>query len=219
VQDSRSSYSPHRQLPSPVQCSGRTITCRPLALHQLDPHKLGYARTILPHGIQGNSKHSYFFLLHGRGMTLPSRENLKLQLPKENFSPDQRLENLKSSLRMNYKLAAKANRKSHYNNKRLYDRKAKLRKFQVKDLVCLYYPARKPGLTKKFYSPSSGPFVITRKISELNYEIAEQNNRRRIVHVNSLKRCFNSELWKPKPNSKAVRKPRSNSKRRRSENT
>jgi hypothetical protein len=112
--------------------------------------------------------YSPFFLLHGREMTLPSRENLKPQLPKENFSPDQRLENLKSSLRMAYKLAAKANRKSHYNNKRLYDRKAKLREFQVKDLVYLYYPVRKPGLTKKFCSPWSGPFEITRKISELN---------------------------------------------------
>jgi hypothetical protein len=50
-------------------------------------------------------------------MTLPSRENLKPQLPKENFSPDQGLENLKSSLRMAYKLAAKVNRKSHYNKK------------------------------------------------------------------------------------------------------
>jgi hypothetical protein len=120
---------------------------------------------------------------------------------------------------MAYKLAAKANRKSHYYNKRLYDRKAKLRKFQVKDLVYLYYPARKPDLTKKFYSPWSGPFVITRKISELNYEIADQNNRKQIVHWNHLKRCYNSELWKPKPNAKAVRKPRNNLQRRRSENT
>jgi transposase InsO family protein len=164
--------------------------------------------------------YSPFFLLHGREMTLPSRETLKPQLPKENFSPDQRLESLKSSLRMAYKLAAKANRKSHNNNnKRLYDHKAKVRKFQVKDLEVLCYPARNPGLTKKFYSPWSDLFVITRKISEFNYVIADQNNRRQIVHVNRLKRCYNSELWKTKSNSKVVRKPRNNSKRRRIENT
>lgn len=34
---------------------------------------------------------------------------------------DQRLEKLKSNLRSAYKLAAQANRKSHLNNKRLYD--------------------------------------------------------------------------------------------------
>jgi hypothetical protein len=127
-----------------------------------------------------------FFLLHGREMTLPSRKNLKLQLPKENFDPDQRLENLRSSLRTAYTLAATANRKSHYKNKRLYDRKAKLRKFQVKALVYLHYPAPKPGLTKKCYLPWSGPFALTRKISELNYEIADQNNRRRTSRERTL---------------------------------
>jgi hypothetical protein len=74
---------------------------------------------------------------------------------------------------MTYKLAAKANRKSHYKNKRLYDRIVKLREFQVNDLVYLYYSAGKPDLTKKFYSPWSGPFVI-RKFSELNYKIPDE---------------------------------------------
>jgi len=56
-------------------------------------------------------------------MVLPSTENLKARLPKDNTDEDQRLENMKSNLRLAYKLAAKANRKSHLNNKRLYDRK------------------------------------------------------------------------------------------------
>jgi hypothetical protein len=78
------------------------------------------------------------FLLRGREMKLSSSENLKPQLPKENYSSDQGLENLKSSLRTAYKLAAKANRKSHHKNKRLYDRKAKLVELQVKDLyICI----------------------------------------------------------------------------------
>jgi hypothetical protein len=126
------------------------------------------------------SGYSPFFLLHVREMTLPSRENLKPQLPKENFSPYQRLEYLKSSLRIAYKLAAKANRKSHYKNKRLCDRKVKLREFEVNDLVYLYYSAGKPGLTKKFYSPSSGPFVITRKFSEFNCGIADHTREDRL---------------------------------------
>jgi hypothetical protein len=83
-------------------------------------------------------------------MILPSADNLKARLPKENADDNQRLEELKTNLRLAYKLAAQANRKSHLNNKRLYDRKAKTRKFEVQDLVYLYNPALKPGLSKKF---------------------------------------------------------------------
>ena len=81
-------------------------------------------------------------------MVPPSTENLKARLPKDNTNKDQRLENMKSNLRLAYRLAAKANRKSHLNDKRLYDRKAKPREFEVQDLVYLYNPALKPGLTR-----------------------------------------------------------------------
>jgi len=60
-------------------------------------------------------------------MALPSNDNLKARLPKDNTDADQRLENLKYNLRLAYKLGAKAERKLYQNNKRLYDRKAKPR--------------------------------------------------------------------------------------------
>jgi hypothetical protein len=66
-----------------------------------------------------------FYLLHGREMTLPNSDSLKAQFPQDNPSHEQRLENLKSNLRLAYRLVAKANRKSHQRNKRYYDRKAK----------------------------------------------------------------------------------------------
>jgi len=96
-------------------------------------------------------------------MVLPSTDNLKARLPKDNTDDDQRLENLKSNLRLAYKLAAKANRKSHLNNKRLYDRKAKPRESEVQDLVYLYNPALKPGLTRKFAKPWICPCQLPRK--------------------------------------------------------
>jgi transposase InsO family protein len=72
-----------------------------------------------PHTTTG---YSPFYLLHGREMVLPSTDNLKARLPKVHTDEDQRFENLKSNLRLAYNLAAKANRKSHLNNKRLYDK-------------------------------------------------------------------------------------------------
>jgi len=116
-------------------------------------------------------------------MVLPSTKNLKACLPKDNTDEDQRLENLKSNLRLAYKLAAKANRKSHLNNKQLYDRKAKPWEFEVQDLVYLYNPALKPGLTRKFAKLWIGLCQITKTISELNYEIVDEKGKRQVVHI------------------------------------
>ena len=96
---------------------------------------------------------------------------------------------MKASLNLAYKLIAEANRKSHQNNKRLYDRRAKVRKFKENDLVYLYNPAKKPGLTRKFHRPWAGPFKVITKISDLNYKIVDQNNKQQVVHVNRMKRA------------------------------
>jgi len=162
-------------------------------------HFMSYRAT--PHTTTGCP----FYLLHGREMVLPSTDNLKAHLPKDNRDHDQRLQNLKSNLRLAYKLAAKANRKSHLNNKRLYDCKAKPREFEVQDLVYLYNSALKPGLTRNFAKLWTGPCQITKKISELNYEIVDLKVQRQVVHVNRLKKSFNPQLWKPKPRQRPER--------------
>jgi hypothetical protein len=92
----------------------------------------------------------------------------------------------------------KANKKSHLKNKRLYDRKAKLRSFQTGDIVYLYNPAKKPEKCFKFHKYWTGPFQITAKLSDLNYEIISMDNKTQVVHVNRLKIACNPEMWKPK---------------------
>ena len=83
------------------------------------------AHRATPHSTTGFSP---FFLLHGREMRLPSHEDLKSRVTGENLDHKRRLENLKTSLKTAYKTVAKANRSSHRNNKKLYDRKAKTTK-------------------------------------------------------------------------------------------
>jgi hypothetical protein len=77
------------------------------------------------------------------------------------------------------------------------DRKAKVRRFKVDDLVYLYNPSVKLGLTKKFSRPWTGSYRITKRLSELNYEILGQNNKKQVVHINRLKSC-NLSSWKPR---------------------
>jgi len=131
--------------------------------------------------------YSPFFLLHGREMTLPSNEDLKAKIPITDRNLKQQMEKLKASLRQAYMEATVANRQAHQTNKRYYDRRAKRREFKTGDWVYLYNPAIKPVLSRKFFKPWSGPFQITAKLSELNYEIRRENDRKSVVRINRLK--------------------------------
>ena len=111
------------------------------------------------------TKFSPFYLLHGREMPLPNNANLKAWVSRENPHHHQRLQNLRASRNAAYKCVNKPNKKAHQNNKRLYDRRAKLRKFKVGDLVYLYSLAMNPGLSRKFNKPWSGPHKITRVVT------------------------------------------------------
>jgi hypothetical protein len=106
-------------------------------------------------------------MLHGMEKFSSSSDNLKARLTKYHTDEDRRLENLKANPRPAYKLAAKANRKSHLNNKRFYDRRTKPREIEAQDLVYLYNPAFKSGLTRKFAKPWVGTCQITKKVSEI----------------------------------------------------
>jgi hypothetical protein len=154
--------------------------------------------------------YSPFYLLHGREMNLPSSDNLDAKIAMDNPDHQQRLESLKESLRTAYKAVGRVNKNSHLNNKRLYDRRAKLREF-IGEFVYLFTPAKKPRLSRKFRPKWSGPYKIVKKISELNYEIAGSNDKRQIVLVNRLKAAHNPSVWKPKPRRQILSKLREKS--------
>jgi len=94
-------------------------------------------------------------------MVLLNSNDLKAKVLKGNSNHDSRLENLKSSLILAYNLVKKDNKKFHLKNKRLYDRKSKLRSFQTGNIVYLYNPAKQPGKCFKFHKYWTGPFQIT----------------------------------------------------------
>jgi hypothetical protein len=73
-------------------------------------------------------------------MTLPSSDDLNAKLSKETENSDHtsRIYCRKYSLKLTYQSDRKENRKSHLNNKILYDSK-----FEIGDLVYLYNPAKK----------------------------------------------------------------------------
>ena len=98
-------------------------------------------------------------------------------------------------------VASDANRTAQQANKRLYDQNAKERHFNVGDTVY------KPGLSRKFSKRWTGPYKVTAKISDLNYVILDQKNRKQVVHVNRLKKAYNTKAWNSQVERKPLRNP------------
>jgi transposase InsO family protein len=150
-----------------------------------------------PHG---TTEHSPYFLLHVREMVLPTSQDLRAKMSPELRGTEHecRLNHLKDSLRRAYQAVRKNSRKSHQINKGYYDRKAKLRKFAVGDVVYLYNPALKQGQCQKFKKPWTGPYKVVAKLSDLNYKIVNQQGKESVVHVNRLKVAHSQGNWNPK---------------------
>ena len=87
-------------------------------------------------------------------------------------------------------------------------KRAKHREFEVGDMVYLYNPAIKKGVSTKFRRPWQGPWRVTEKKSRLNYAIVDERGRRLIVHVNRLKRAYGSVDWERADRRKPSRKDR-----------
>jgi hypothetical protein len=70
--------------------------------------------------------------------------------------------------------------------------------------ICI--TATKPGPSNNFYFKWSGPFRVTDKLSDLNYELLGHHERKFIVHVHRLKLCQGTVKQKPNPVPKWRRK-------------
>ena len=76
-----------------------------------------------------------------------------------------------------------------------YNRKAKERHFDVGDRVLFYSTATPRNVNEKFYKHWQGPYIITRQLSPLNYEIKKgPRDKALLVHVDKLRLMKTCEL-------------------------
>ena len=74
--------------------------------------------------------------------------------------------------------------------KQFYDQKVHGKPFQVGDLVWLHSSVVPTGQAKKFHHPWSGPYEVTKRLSDATYRIVNTNSKRqRLVHFDRLKLC------------------------------
>ena len=138
--------------------------------------------------MNASRKDSPYYLMFGREATLPT--DLQFN-PGRKLSPqvEDHRARIVSQVQVAQRLARVNLRKSQRKDKHYYDKKASNVSFQVGDEVWLHNKAKKKGLSPKLMAKWLGPFRITKKLSEVNYELTDLLNKRKptAVHVNRLK--------------------------------
>ncbi|UYV61801.1 hypothetical protein LAZ67_1006658, partial [Cordylochernes scorpioides] len=141
---------------------------------------------------QGSTRFSPFFLVYGR----EAETLLDVLLPYEDETSDHDFgDQMVTKAEEARQLARIHILRSQENNKYHYDQVHRSVEYRVGDLVWVFTPVRKTGLSEKLLKKYFGPYKITRKVSEVNYEVEalEQSSRRRrrsqkdVVHVHG--RC------------------------------
>ena len=79
--------------------------------------------------------------------------------------------------------------KSQRRQKSWYDQKARETNLNVGDKVLVLLPTR----TEKLLAKWKGPYPITKKVGQVNYDIQLSDCRKKLFHINMLKRWHESE--------------------------
>ena len=98
---------------------------------------------------------------------------------------------LRGALDKSFKHAREALRQSATRQKRLYDQKAAEHGYSVGQWVFRWYP---PAAHAKFGSGWTGPYLVTRKISDLVYQIqGSKRSKPKVVHLDHLKPYYSND--------------------------
>ncbi|GBN73697.1 Transposon Tf2-9 polyprotein [Araneus ventricosus] len=140
---------------------------------------------------QNSTGFSPFFLIYGRNITTP----LDVILPHNNDQDhdDSYVQQLITRSEEARQLAKIHIKDSQASDKRRYDARHRSVSYKIWDLVWVYTPIRKVGLSEKLLRRYFGPYRITRQMSEVTYEVEsmETDKKRRklkdVVHVLRIK--------------------------------
>jgi hypothetical protein len=141
---------------------------------------------------QDTTKFSPFMLVYGREPVLPTEANL-LE-PKQTIDANE----IREKALAVRSLAAQNIRDRQEKDKDRYDNKHRNIEFQVGDKVKIFTPVRKVGRSEKLLLRWFGPYYVTRKIGEVDYEIQKgpnKNAKKDIVHVSRI--LHYNDAWTP----------------------
>ena len=131
-----------------------------------------------------------YFLMHGREARIPA--DIVYGPPQTEKGPENDLvSSQQHTLREAFELARLQLGKAASRRKHQYDLRSRPQKFTVGAQVWCLVPRLRPGRYRKWSSPYEGPFVVTRILGPVTYEIQRNpRSKPRVVHVDKLKPCW-----------------------------
>ncbi|GFV92518.1 transposon Ty3-I Gag-Pol polyprotein [Trichonephila clavipes] len=131
-----------------------------------------------------------FYLLHGR----EAETTLDTMLP---FCPndfdDNNITKIAARAEESRQLARVHTLRAQDKDRRRYDSKHQMVSYAPGDLVWVYTPVRKVGLSEKLFRRYFGPYQVLRRLSAVNYEVQDfdpasrKRKLREVVHVLRMK--------------------------------
>lgn len=130
--------------------------------------------------------YSPYEIVFGRKMDTPLEGNLNLTQGDEPRPANDYVEELRNKLREIKESSSQFQERNQRKQKKLYDRKTKVREYTVGQRVYLYVPQIKPRRVKKLSKLWKGPYTIVNILSPLNV-VLRVRKRDIVVHVNRIK--------------------------------
>jgi hypothetical protein len=153
------------------------------------------------------TKFSPYYFLHGRETRLPTTDDLSARGETDGADPTptnlvgDHVRVLAEKLREAYEVVRKHNKIGREKQKIQYNKHTKLVTFSEGEYVYLKEMSVGVGKIKKFRDRWRGPFLITKRLSDWNYQIQIKPSKTVVVNVNRMKKCHN-------PPTKKIRSPR-----------
>ena len=178
-----------------------TILGQVVSNHQTDwDEMLPYVAAALRASPSESTGYSANCLMFGREVNTPADIVYGVVEPQAETRYDDFVESVRDRMREAYDVARENLHTAASRNKRYYDMQVKQKLFEVGESVYYFNPRRFQGRSEKWARKYTGPFVVEKVLSPVNYLLRRSPRSKPFVtHVDKLRTCFETGESEPVP--------------------
>ena len=172
-----------------------TILGKVVSDHQTDwDEMLPYVAAALRASPSESTGYSANLLMLGREVNTPADIVYGVVEPQGEINYDHFVETVRDRMREAHDVARENLQVAANRNKRYYDLQVKQKSFEVGESVYYFNPRRFQGRSEKWARKYTGPFVVEKVLSPVNYLVRRSPRSKPFVtHIDKLRKCFKTE--------------------------